>query len=327
MRIGLIGVGFWGTNILNTLIKLKLKNKITVYDVDYKNIKIAQKRYGNNIICFKNEKIFLQQKIDFFIIATSVSTHFHYLKKLSFLKDINKKKIFVEKPATLNFKELKLINKYYGKNAKNIFIGYVYLYNNYITKIKKIIDKKVLGNIQHVIFERLNFGPVRSDVSSIKDLSSHDLAISTYLFRTSRFFKCSKILINKNNKKNYDLNYILLKNKKFNIEIRSGWLYPEKIRKIIIIGSKKILYFDEMKKTGKLSLHEKTINYFNIDKFPKKFFTQNHNVYNGKITNIKVKDVSPLQNELIYFLKGKKGLSDIDFAIEIHKIIDKSEQS
>ena len=67
--------------------------------------------------------------------------------------------------------------------------GYIYVYNNYITYIKKIIKSKKLGNIKYINFQRQNFGPIRNKVSSIYDLATHDISILHYLFNKKSILK------------------------------------------------------------------------------------------------------------------------------------------
>ena len=113
--------------------------------------------------------------------------------------------------------------------------GYIYIYNTYIQYIKKIINTKKLGNIKYIYFERSNLGPIRNDTSCLWDLASHDLSTAMYLLQNKP--KISYVKAYNFLKKNlFDISSIGLDFKKTKVEIRSTWLNPEKIRKIIIIG-------------------------------------------------------------------------------------------
>ena len=149
--------------------------------------------------------------------------------------------------------------------------GYIYLYNDYIKFIKKVIKKKnLLGKIFYVSCERLNLGPVRNDVSAAWDLSSHDIAICNFLFDDNLQ------IINSGGydflkKKVNDISLISAKIKDIRIDLKSSWLNPEKVRKIIILGKKKMLLFDELDFQNPIKIYNKYATYPKIQNFNKKF--------------------------------------------------------
>ena len=155
------------------------------------------------------------------------------------------KDIYVEKPVVKTIKEIIKLKKLL-KQKKNIFMsGYIYCYNNYVNYIKKIITNKSLGEIKYINLIRKNFGPIRSTVSSPLDLSSHDISILLHVFNKN--FNSIKTINHSILKKNIsDITNLSYKMDKIKIDINSSWLFPEKIRQIMIVGSKKMLLFNEM---------------------------------------------------------------------------------
>ena len=116
-------------------------------------------------------------------------------------------------------------------------VGYVYIYNSLINYIKKKIDSNFLGKIKYLEFNRKNYGPIREDVSSLWDLASHDLSIVKYFFKgkiTHNNYLRNSITIEKIFD-NYSINFNI---NKIYININVSWLYPEKIRQILIISKK-----------------------------------------------------------------------------------------
>ena len=234
-QIGIIGTGYWGTNIVNVLQKIGSK-KIYCHDNNIKNLSELKKKFPK-IIIESDFKKFLNNKLDGVIISVDTKLHFNIAKKC-LDKGFN---IFVEKPVTDSIKKLKSLDKL--ARSRNLFImcGYIYYYNDYIKYIKKILNKNYLGKIFYVSCERLNLGPVRSDINSAWDLSSHDVAICNYLFDknlTLTNIYGHDLLKKKIN----DVTLISAKINQVKIDIRSSWLNPEKVRKIVIIGKKKCFY-------------------------------------------------------------------------------------
>lgn len=318
-NIVLVGAGYWGTNIAKNLVKLG--KKILVYDSDNKKLKVIKKRFPNSIVIKDNFNSLIKDKRNkLFLFATPPSKNFNLIK--SALK--NKKKIFIEKPGFKNLKEIQKLKKNFPKEVKNITFGYIYLFNNHIHFIKKFIKNKRNGKILYIKFQRQNLGPIRSDVNVSYDLSTHDLSILMYLFN-----KKMK-LINQNsykilNKKISDISNLSFKIDKFYADINNSWLNPDKIRRIIIITSKKMLLFDEMNINEKIKIYNKYAIYPKIEKLKNTFFSKQPKIYEGNNFSPKIKDNDPLYDEIKNFLKKKNDnkdkFTDINFAENILKIL------
>ena len=140
----LIGTGYWGSIIFNTLSKITKKNILT-YDLNTDNSSLLKKKFGSKVIVSKSiDQILENNFIKNVILATHPSVNF----KLS--KDAlnNNKNLFVEKPILTNVKRLNQL-VILAKKQKKIFMGgYIYIFNSYIKEIKKIIDSNILGNIK-----------------------------------------------------------------------------------------------------------------------------------------------------------------------------------
>ena len=233
-QVAIIGCGYWGTNIIKTLISLKI-SKIYCYDNDPKNLNKIKSRFKNVIICKKIKEIIKNNNVKIVFICVPTSLIYQYAKV--FIK--NKKNVFLEKPVSKDVKKIQGLIKLSKNNNVKIMSGYIYLYNKYIEFIKKKILKKNLGVIKYVELNRKNYGPIRDDVSSLWDLASHDLSIIKFLFPGK--IKKPEHLKSQITKKNiYDIYSINFYINKVVVNINVSWLYPEKIRKILIVGSKKI---------------------------------------------------------------------------------------
>ena len=203
--------------------------------------------------------------------------------------------------------------------------GYIYFYNDYIKYIKRIIKKKYLGKIFYVSCERLNLGPVRSDISSAWDLSSHDIAICNYLFDDNlSIISTSGYHFLKKNVN--DISFISAKIKDIKIDLKASWLNPEKIRKMIILGKKRMLLFDELDFKNPIKIYNKYAEYPKIKNFKKGFFTQKANIFLGSTLKPKIKSISPLKNEMLEFIKcinHKKKPISLTKSINILKTLEK----
>ena len=316
-KIVVIGSGYWGSIIINTLIELKFKN-ITIFDKSNKNKKIAKKKFKlvkfeNNFSNILNDKDILNV-----FVVTPPSENFLIVKKLI----LNKKNIFLEKPGFKNVKDIKKIENYLNKSKTKLMFGYIYYYNTYIEKIKEIIDNNILGNIQYISFSRKNLGPIRNDVDVDYDLTSHDLSIIKKIFNKLPKIKSYKkySLLKKNIS---DISNLHLKLKNIDIDISNSWLNPTKERLIKIIGKKKMLSFDELNLDEPIKIYNQYAKYPKLDFFDKRFLQSKALIYKGKSRSIKLNSLSPLVNEIKTFFNSKKNMTDINMAKEILTFLER----
>lgn len=310
-KLAVIGSGYWGSIIIKTLIELGFKN-IIVYDKSVKNINLAKKKF--NIVKF--EKKFSNILKDKNILNTFVITPPSQNLKIVTKLINNGKNIFLEKPGFDRINDLKKIEKYLKKSNCKLIFGYIYCYNEYIKKIKIILDRKILGEIQYISFSRKNLGPIRSDVDVDYDLTSHDLSIIKQLFNKLPKIKSSEkySLLKKNIS---DISNLHLTLGNINIDINNSWLNPTKERLIIIIGKKKMLSFNEMNLEAPIQIYNQYAKYPDLDFFDKGFLNSKALIYKGKSRSIKFKATAPLINEIKSFFNSKKPITDIKFAKDI----------
>jgi len=316
INIAIIGLGYWGTIVTNALASMGIFKNIYINDTDLKKVSIIKKKFGSKVIKTDLNQIRNNDNIKHVFLATPPKQNFTILKSL--IK--SKKNVLIEKPGMTNLKLFNSIKKELKINKVKVSFGYIYIYNDYIRYLKKIIKSNKLGKIRYINLQRQNFGPIRNQVSATFDLATHDISILYYILNKRISLKSS---VNHNilGKNNYDISFLNLKAGETKIDINVSWLNPEKIRKIIIIGSKKMLLFDEMNINEPIKIYNNYVSFPKIDKFSKNYFNQSKYIFKGRSRSIKIKDTKPLNNEILEFLKSKKNITNIDFSKNIIKTI------
>ena len=314
----LIGCGYWGTIIANNLLNLGYKN-FYIYDSNIKNSQNLKKKFQNVIISRNYNDILKNELIKNIFYATPPSKNFSLIKKALYYK----KNIFLEKPGFNKISDFNKIKKLQSNN-KTLMFGYVYCFNNYIEYIKYTILKKKLGKLLYINFQRQNLGPIRNDVQVAEDLSSHDLSIILCIFgKLPKIISHNKYSILKKNIS--DISNLHMKLGNAYIDINNTWLNPTKVRRITIIGSKKMLLFDEMNLVNTIRIYNKYAEYPKVHEFDKKFFKSKALIYEGKNFSPKIKLKSPLEQEIKHFLKcvNKKIIpkTNFNFAYKILKFL------
>ena len=317
-KILIIGCGYWGSIIINTIRNLKKFKKIYVCDVDNHKTNLIKKRFGDFVNIIELNKISKYKDILYIYLATPPSKNLKLIKKIIPLN----KKILLEKPGFSKLKDFRIVKKELKKSKSELRFGYIYLYHQYINYLRNIIKNNKLGKIKYIKFQRQNFGPIRNDVNAFADLATHDLSILKFLFdneiKLKSYIKHDILRLNSGDI--ISANFTI---KNIPIDINVSWLNPEKVRKITIITNKKMILFDEMNITKPIQIYDNYANYPKISKFTDDYFSQKAFVYRGKSRYIKLKDKMSLDQEILDFVNDKKNISDIDFASDIVKISNK----
>lgn len=253
MKVGIIGLGYWGPNLVRNFLAQLDVEKVFVFDIKTDRLKIISQKFPNTYLANSLEDI-LTGDCDLVVISTPVATHYSLAKKAL----EHNKHIWVEKPFTANIAEAEeLIEIAENKNLK-IFVDHTFIYNSAVIKMKNLIDNNELGEILYFDSERINLGLFQSDVNVIWDLAPHDLSIMRYLINKKIKGVSANGIANFNETE--DIAYI---NVYFNdncfAHFHVNWISPVKIRRLIIGGSKKMLVYNDMENFEKIKIYDSGI--------------------------------------------------------------------
>jgi len=296
MNFAIIGLGYWGKNyyrILNSNDKINLS---AIVDSN-QNINLDEGiKHFPDLEDLLNSEI----NIDAAIIATPTNTHYEITKKLL----NNGIHVLVEKPLSTKADEAsELINLANEKNLV-LLVDHTFLYNEAINFAIKSIQDGEIGSLLHINFERTNLGPIRSDVSCLWDLTTHDVSILNAItpneptqirassFNTSQTEAFDMV--------NVSLNY---ENNLF-VTMFSSWLHPEKTRKIKIVGDKKMIVFDDLNFNEPIKIYDKK-----FDQIYDKEISQNNNnsffsFSIGDVVSPFIQNSEPLQQVVKHFMSS-----------------------
>ena len=256
INIAIIGLGYWGPNLLRNFNNNNKCNIISVCDLDNNKINYFKYEYKN--IYFTNDvnQIYNNNKIDAVVIATPVNTHFNIAKQSLIMG----KHVFVEKPITDNSKKCEILIKLAKKNSLSLFVDHTFLYTEAVKKMKSLSSKKDFGEILYYDSTRINLGLIQNDINVLWDLAVHDLAILNYI-KKEKPIQVSAVGHRHFNSKPVTAAYLTLKYKSnFIAHINVNWLSPVKIRQTILAGSKKMIVYNDLEPSDKLSVFNKGVD-------------------------------------------------------------------
>lgn len=261
MKVGVIGLGYWGPNLVRNFLAQQDVEKVIACDIRSERLATIKLRFPNAIYTNDCESI-LSGDSDLIVISTPVATHFPIAKKAL----ENGKHIWVEKPFTSSTQEaVELIEIAERKNL-NIFIDHTFIYNGAVIKMKELIDEGELGNILYFDSERINLGLFQKDVNVVWDLAPHDLSIMNHLLSSHDVKAISSSgIANFNGKENIAHICIYFENNCF-AHFHVNWVSPVKIRRMIVGGDKKMLVYDDMENFEKIKVYDSGVDFISDEK-------------------------------------------------------------
>ena len=232
-----IGVGYWGPNLLRNLVSNpefivkkvidKVKDRREFVNSRYPGIKVSQ-----NI-----EDVMSDPAIDAVVLATPVGTHFD----LTIQALRAGKHVLVEKPMATQLEEVEEIQNEASQRELVAMVGHTFIFNSAVRYIKDIIDKKQLGDIRYIYSQRVNLGRIRSDVDAMWNLAPHDISIFQYWLGDPKPLSLSRTGMSYIQNGIDDVVFLTVtypNNVMSHIHV--SWLDPHKIRRMTVVGSKKM---------------------------------------------------------------------------------------
>jgi len=253
LRVALIGYGYWGPKLARNI------NNSSMFKIDYiidnlkKNLEKAKKDFPLSRL-LKNHSNLKKNNIDLVVISSPTKTHYKIAKHfLSFSH------VLVEKPLSLNSKDIIDLEKTAKKNNKLLFVDYPFLFSGSINIIKKIIKNNKYGKLIEIESFREQ-APIRQDADVVWDLGVHDISILKHWLNQNPI-KIKSIKYNTVKTSKKDTAYINLEYKNnLKVFIKNSWISPTKIRLIKLKFEKAIIYCDENEPIYKLKIYTKKNN-------------------------------------------------------------------
>ncbi|MCY7352346.1 MAG: Gfo/Idh/MocA family oxidoreductase [Cytophagaceae bacterium] len=252
VKIGIIGYGYWGVNILRNFMNTPQCVVGKVCDQRSERLALVQKSYPSVQVTTSTDELINDPAIDAVVIVTPVFLHYALAKKAL----EQGKHVLVEKPFTASVAEAEELIEL--AQRKNLVIGvdHTFLFTGSVQRIKNLVDAGELGSIQYFDSTRVNLGLFQPDVNVIWDLAPHDISILHYLVPER---PVSVICTGQSHTQNRLENIAYLSvnyQSDFMAHFACSWISPVKIRRILIGGDKKMCLYDDVEPTEKVKIYE-----------------------------------------------------------------------
>jgi predicted dehydrogenase len=257
IRIGIIGYGYWGPNLVRNFAELSRAEVAAVSDLDQKKLDTVKKRFPAVKTSTDFQDLLRDSTIDAIAIATPVSSHFEL--GMAALKA--GKHVWLEKPMTETSLQARKLVDEADKRGLLLHVDHTFTYTGAVRKMGEIIKSGDLGRVYYYDSTRVNLGLFQRDVSVISDLAVHDFSILDYLLGEHPV-AVSASGVNHFPGTPENLAYISLFYESGTIaHINVSWLAPVKVRNILIGGSKKMITYDDLEPSEKVKIYDKGVSF------------------------------------------------------------------
>src|SRR5438270_2611260 len=252
LRFGVIGWGYWGPKIARNLDSLPHSMVAMVADMDAHRLATSAENLSSVRLTTQAEDVF-RSDVDGIIIATPVRTHYRLAKEAL----LHGKHVLVEKPLTANVAEAEELLALAQEKQCTLMVGHTFEYSPAVNELRKLVQSGDLGRIYSIEAERVNLGLFRNDINVIWDLAPHDISILLYLLGD----KPEQVSVQAHahlqphihDIAHLDLGYA----GGMTAHIHVSWLHPCKIRRVTVIGDKRMVVYDDTQPSEMVKIYNK----------------------------------------------------------------------
>jgi predicted dehydrogenase len=255
LRIGVIGYGYWGPNVVRNFSAADGSQVTMVCDMSQQTLKKVNKAYPQISVTDNIDELIKSPDVDAIAIATPVFTH-HDLAKKALEAG---KSVFIEKPFTYTVAEAEDLVELAAKKNLKLMVDHTFLYTGAVRKIRQLIDDGILGNLYYFDSSRVNLGLFQHDVNVVWDLAPHDISIMDYVIGE----KPQAVVatgIGHFGRGLEDVAYLTFYyDHNIIAHINVNWLSPVKVRITLIGGEKKMLVWNDLEPDEKIKIYDKGV--------------------------------------------------------------------
>ena len=293
IRVGVIGYGYWGPNVVRNLQALDSGLVVAICDRSQAARNRALRAYPCGEVISDANEILCSPDVDAVAIITPVWTHFELAKAAL----ENGKHVFVEKPFTSTSAQAEELIELADRKNLKIMVDHTFLFTGAVRKIRQLIDQDELGELYYYDSMRINLGLFQHDIDVIWDLAPHDLSIMDYLIRQEPEAIVATGETHLNGHADVAFLTIYFPHRTI-VHINVNWLSPVKVRTTLIGGEKKMLVWNDLEADEKLKVYDRGVQ-----------IASNEGVYellvsyrSGDMWVPKIEQTEALRVELGYFL-------------------------
>ena len=323
IKVGVIGCGYWGPNLIRNFVEIPTSNVVAAADLRDERLEHIKARYPQISVTKDCRDLFTMQ-LDAVVVATPPATHFR-LARDCLRHGLH---VLVEKPLALSSRDAEELIELADEQGLILMAGHTFEYNPAVRTLKEIIESGELGQVYYIDAVRVNLGLFQRDLDVLWDLAPHDLSILLYILGRDPILVSAQGAANVFEGK-HDVAYLtLLFPDDVLAHVHLSWLDPCKMRRITVVGSQKMVVYDDVKTLEKIKIYDKGVE---VPPYTDTFGEFQCSYRYGDVVIPNIRFFEPLRVECEHFLEcvvshtrpqscGRVGL-------KVVKVLEKAEQS
>lgn len=295
LRIGLVGFGYWGPNLARNFHQLPEAWLVACADTDRARLDEAARLYPLQQTSTDYTDLIQNPTLDALVIATPARTHYALVRRALEAG----KHVLVEKPLTTSSAEAEALIETARQHDRILMVGHTFEFNPAVWKIKELLQAHALGDLYYIYSTRVNLGRVQTDVNALWSIAPHDISILLYLL------DAMPVTVSAHGATYLsagvqDVVFCLLTfPNNINAHVHASWLDPGKTRQMTLVGSDKMIIYDDVDPEAKLKIYDKGV-YRRGDAFGE-FQLR---VHSGDIFLPRLDLTEPLRYECAHFIES-----------------------
>ena len=324
LNIGIIGYGYWGPNLTRNFFEIPMSDLVAIADMKDDRLQRAKSIYPN-VLTTNEYTEFFNMDLDAAIISTPPATHYPIAKDCL----DHGLHVLIEKPMTLKSEHAQELIELAASKGLILMVGHTFEYNSAVMALKEYVDSGEIGEILYLDAARLNLGLFQRDSNVLWDLAPHDISILLYLLGekpisvSAQGMPCIFDGI-------YDVAYMnLIFPNRIPAYIHVSWLDPCKVRRVTVVGSKKMIVYNDLENEQKLKIYDKGVE---TPAYTNGGFNEFQcNYRSGDIVIPRIKMAEPLRKECQHFLdcivNNEQPRSNGEDGLSVIKILEAAQRS
>jgi predicted dehydrogenase len=315
VRVGVIGAGYWGPNIVRNLYEAPGAEAVAVADLSEERLEAIRKRFPAVRVTTQYRELLDDPSIDAICIVTPVRTH----RKLAEEAFAAGKHVFVEKPLAQSVSDAEAIVRAGDRAGTTLMVGHTFVYNPAVEVVKGILDSNGIGDVHYLDSQRVNLGLHQFDTNVLWDLGPHDVSITLYwLDEEPEWVQCSGACFAQPDIE--DVVFLMIGFPSGAIaHAHLSWLAPSKLRTMTVIGSQKMVIYDDNQSVEKVKIYDQGVDKLEADELRRSYRA-------GDIHSPRVPMTEALQVEMRHFIDcvrdGKKPRTDGEAGLVVVRVLE-----
>ena len=296
VRVACVGLGYWGPNLLRVLSSLPTCEVVAACDSDEKPRGRIQLNYPWLSVVGDYQTVLENPDVDAIVLATPAARHFEH----ACLALRHAKHVLVEKPLALSLRDAIQVLRIARESNRVLMVGHVFQYNSAVRYVKQMIERGDLGNIYYIYSQRLNLGKVRDDLDVFWNFAPHDISILNLWMGASPISVSAHGVVALPHRLS-DAGFVFLEFPEgIRAHIQVSWLDPNKVRRMTVVGSRKMLVYDDVDPERPIQIFDRGVDL--VDDNPSGFGEFKMTLHSGDIHVPKIRGTEPLRVECEHFI-------------------------